>query len=90
MQGIKILGISSYVPETVITNDDFTSFIETSDEWITTRTGIKTRHCALDMPTWKIGSLAAKASHHSHQSQNTKSYHPKNQFIIQRVCKMQR
>lgn len=60
MQGIKILGISSYVPETVITNDDFTSFIETSDEWITTRTGIKTRHCALDMPTWKIGSLAAE------------------------------
>ena len=60
MQGIKILGISSYVPETVITNDDFTSFIETSDEWITTRTGIKTRHFALDMPTWKIGSLAAE------------------------------
>lgn len=60
MRGIKILSIASYIPETVITNEDFTSFIETSDEWITTRTGIKTRHCAMDMPTWKIGSLAAE------------------------------
>lgn len=60
MRGIKISGIASYVPETVITNDDFTSFIETNDEWITTRTGIKTRRCAMNMPTWKIGSIAAE------------------------------
>ena len=60
MRGIKISGIASYVPETVITNDDFTSFIETNDEWITTRTGIKTRRCAMNMPTWKMGSLAAE------------------------------
>ncbi|WP_049962896.1 beta-ketoacyl-ACP synthase III [Ruminococcus sp. HUN007] len=60
MQGIKISGIASYIPETVIENNDFTSFIETNDEWITTRTGIKTRHCAMNMPTWKMGSLAAR------------------------------
>lgn len=60
MRGIKILGIASYVPETVITNDDFTGFIETSDEWISTRTGIKTRHYSMGMPTWKIGSNAAE------------------------------
>ena len=50
----------SYIPETVIENNDFTSFIETNDEWITTRTGIKTRRYAMNMPTWKIGSLAAE------------------------------
>lgn len=60
MRGIKILSIASYVPDTVITNDDFTSFIETNDEWITTRTGISTRRCAMDMPTWKLGSNAAE------------------------------
>ncbi|MCQ2464437.1 MAG: ketoacyl-ACP synthase III [Oscillospiraceae bacterium] len=60
MQGIKISGIASYIPETVIENDDYTSFIETNNEWITTRTGINTRHCALNMPTWKMGSLAAE------------------------------
>ena len=60
MQGIKISGIASYIPETVIENNDFTSFIETNDEWITTRTGIKTRRYAMNMPTWKIGSLAAE------------------------------
>ncbi len=60
MRGIKFLGIASYVPETVISNDDFTSFIETNDEWITTRTGISTRHYAMNMPTWEMGSKAAE------------------------------
>ena len=60
MRGIKILSIASYTPETVINNDDFTAFIETSDEWITTRTGIKTRHYAMGMPTYKLGSNAAE------------------------------
>lgn len=60
MRGIKISGIASYSPETIITNDDFTSFIETNDEWITTRTGIKTRHYAMGVPTWEIGFKAAE------------------------------
>lgn len=41
---IKIAGIGFQVPETVITNDDLTKIIETSDEWIKTRTGIEKRH----------------------------------------------
>ncbi len=41
---IKIAGIGFQVPETVITNDDLTKIIETSDEWIKTRTGIERRH----------------------------------------------
>ncbi|HEY5499117.1 MAG TPA: beta-ketoacyl-ACP synthase III [Bacteroidales bacterium] len=38
-----ITGVGGYVPEKVITNDDICKLVETSDEWITTRTGIKER-----------------------------------------------
>ena len=41
---IRIAGISFQVPEAVITNDDLTKIIDTSDEWIKTRTGIERRH----------------------------------------------
>lgn len=41
---IMIAGVSYAVPETIITNDDLSKIIDTSDEWITTRTGIKERH----------------------------------------------
>ncbi len=41
---IKIAGIGFEVPEAVITNDDLTKIIDTSDEWIKTRTGIERRH----------------------------------------------
>lgn len=42
----KILGTGSYLPKKIVTNDDLSKFLETSDEWITTRTGIKQRHIA--------------------------------------------
>ena len=38
-----ILGTGSAVPSTVVTNDDLAKIVDTSDEWITTRTGIKER-----------------------------------------------
>jgi 3-oxoacyl-[acyl-carrier-protein] synthase-3 len=41
---IKIAGLGFQVPKTVITNDDLTKIIDTSDEWIKTRTGIEKRH----------------------------------------------
>lgn len=40
----KITGIGASVPEKVLTNEDLERMVETSDEWITTRTGIKNRH----------------------------------------------
>ncbi len=40
----RIAGIGSYLPERVLTNADLERMVETSDEWITTRTGIKERH----------------------------------------------
>lgn len=41
--GVSIAGIGAFVPETIITNNDLASLVETSDEWITTRTGIRER-----------------------------------------------
>ena len=41
---MKILGTGSALPKEVVTNDMLSEFLDTSDEWITTRTGIKTRH----------------------------------------------
>ena len=40
----KILGVGSYVPSDVWTNQDLSKVMETSDEWIQQRTGIKQRH----------------------------------------------
>jgi 3-oxoacyl-[acyl-carrier-protein] synthase-3 len=45
---IKIVGIGSYTPEKVLTNADLEKMVDTSDEWIVTRTGIKERRIAPD------------------------------------------
>lgn len=44
MSGIKIKGTGHAVPSQVMTNADFSRLVETSDEWITSRTGIRQRH----------------------------------------------
>jgi len=41
---IKIIGMGRGIPEKSVTNDELASFLDTDDEWIVTRTGIKTRH----------------------------------------------
>ena len=43
MRGVKIVGTGSAVPSRVMTNDDMAKIVETSDEWISTRTGIRSR-----------------------------------------------
>jgi 3-oxoacyl-[acyl-carrier-protein] synthase-3 len=50
-----ITAIEGYVPETVMTNDDLAKIVDTSDEWITSRTGIKERRILKDRPTSDIG-----------------------------------
>ena len=45
-----IIGLGHYVPENVVTNDDLSKLMDTSDEWISTRTGIKKRHVVGDCP----------------------------------------
>ena len=44
MNGIKILGMGRSVPAQVVTNDDMAQIVDTSDEWISSRTGIRSRH----------------------------------------------
>ena len=46
--GIKILGTGSYAPEKILTNFDLEKIVDTSDEWIRTRTGIEERHIAAE------------------------------------------
>jgi 3-oxoacyl-[acyl-carrier-protein] synthase III len=59
--GIKIIGIGSYAPEKVLTNFDLEKIVDTNDEWISTRTGIKERRIARDdEPTSELGINAAK------------------------------
>src|SRR5207237_7531399 len=45
---ISITGIGAYAPEKVITNDDLSEMMDTSDEWIVERTGIRERRVAAD------------------------------------------
>ena len=60
MNGIKIRGTGRCVPETIVTNDDLAARMETSDQWITSRTGIRRRHhCAGQSPV----SLCVEAAH---------------------------
>jgi 3-oxoacyl-[acyl-carrier-protein] synthase-3 len=57
---IGITGVGSFVPERVLTNDDLSKLVDTSDEWITERTGIKERHVA--EPDQAASDLALPAS----------------------------
>lgn len=60
--GVYVRGIGKYVPETTASNEDFMKIIDTSDEWITQRTGIKTRHINNGEPTYYLGAKAAEAA----------------------------
>ncbi|AQT69160.1 3-oxoacyl-[acyl-carrier-protein] synthase 3 [Anaerohalosphaera lusitana] len=55
-----IAGTGSAVPENTLTNEDLTKIVDTSDEWISTRTGMKVRHISGDDDT--TATLAASAS----------------------------
>ena len=44
MNGLRLLGAGKAIPSRLLTNDDMTQFVETSDEWISSRTGIRQRY----------------------------------------------
>ena len=59
--GIIIKGTGSYVPEKILTNADLEKIVETSDEWIRTRTGIQERHiAAAEQATSDLATAAAR------------------------------
>ena len=57
--GVALRGTGVCIPPKVVTNDDLSRMVDTNDEWITQRTGIKTRH-VVDNGT-KTSDLAADA-----------------------------
>ena len=57
---IEIIGTGGYVPEKIITNDDLSQMVETSDEWITQRVGVKERHVSVDETTADLAVKAAR------------------------------
>jgi len=58
----KIIGTGSYLPENVITNADLEKRVETSDEWITERTGIKKRHIVTGETTADLAERASRSA----------------------------
>ncbi len=58
-----VLGCGAYLPSKILTNHDLARMVDTSDEWITERTGIKSRHIASDdQKTSDLGLAAAVAA----------------------------
>ena len=59
LAGAKIVGVGHFAPAKVVTNHDFEQWLDTSDEWITTRTGMKRRHWASEEEATSDLALAA-------------------------------
>jgi len=61
VRGARISALGVHVPERVLTNDEISQFLDTSDEWITTRTGIRERRIArADEATSDLAEVAAR------------------------------
>lgn len=56
----QIMGTGSYVPEKILTNDDLSKMVDTSDEWITQRVGVKERRISVDESAAEMGAKAAQ------------------------------
>ena len=60
MIGIKIVGLGKSIPPRCLTNDEMSTFVDTSDEWIKSRTGISKRHVAVTETVEALATIAAK------------------------------
>ena len=60
MMTARIAGIGAYVPENLITNDDLAKIVDTNDEWIRTRTGIRERRISSGEGTRHLAAKAAE------------------------------
>lgn len=56
----RIIGTGSAVPEQIVTNEDLSKIVETSDEWISSRSGIRERRIAKEETTTSLAILAGK------------------------------
>lgn len=60
MEGLKVISTGHYAPSKVLSNQDFEKMVDTTDEWIVSRTGIKNRHLVEDQGSVDLGYEAAK------------------------------
>ena len=60
IMSVKILGTGSFLPEKSVSNDDLSKVMDTSDEWISSRTGIRSRHISIEDTTSSMAVKAAK------------------------------
>jgi 3-oxoacyl-[acyl-carrier-protein] synthase III len=60
MSGVFIASTGMYVPAQVVTNDDMSKIVDTSDEWISQRTGIRERRFSQGEPNFYMGAAAAR------------------------------
>ena len=56
----QIIGTGSCLPEKIVTNDYLSTIVETSDEWISSRTGIRQRHISIDETTASLSTEAGR------------------------------
>jgi 3-oxoacyl-[acyl-carrier-protein] synthase-3 len=56
----NIIGTGSYAPSRIVKNDELSKMVETSDEWISARTGIKERRISTGEKTYQMATIAAK------------------------------
>ena len=66
MKFAKISQVAHYAPKQVVTNDDLAQIMDTSDEWISSRTGIKKRHIShhestSDLATRKVRNFCSRS-----------------------------
>ena len=62
MYNSKITGLGFYVPDNIVTNDDLSKFMDTNDEWIQERTGIKQRHWIKEGSNETSATMGAEAA----------------------------
>src|SRR6202022_2201747 len=72
IRGSRILGVGSYVPPQVWTNDDLSKLMDTSDEWIRQRTGIEQRYWVDQNSDTGSSDLALQASLRALEASKTK------------------
>lgn len=59
MNGIRIVSTGRAVPRRIVTNDDMSKLVDTSDEWISTRTGIRQRYFCDGEMNWQLAAKSA-------------------------------
>ena len=85
-----ITGVGAYLPDYVLTNDELSRMVDTNEEWITTRVGIKERRIEKGYGTWQRPCDTDRKRPAGHQLNITKKHLSRSTqvflFILRRRC----